>query len=161
MSEEQKKVRKCVVVLATDAHDRVVLVRNRKRKFELPGGGVEEGEDVLAAAIREFYEETGQYLVAYPGGRVLRGTPKPGADYDSEIYVLRGRIYQFELTGSDALADEVDGVLLASKEAVKLLHACGALSDLDSRRVLLEWAGLTDGHAVASSFPVSDEGGGP
>lgn len=161
MSEEQKKVRKCVVVLATDAHDRVVLVRNRKRKFELPGGGVEDGEDVLVAALREFHEETGQFFVAYPNRCVLRGTPKPGADYDSEIHVLCGRVYHFELHGVDALADEVDGVLLASKEAVKLLHACGALSDLDSRRVLLEWAGLTDGHAVASSFPVSDEGGGP
>lgn len=161
MSEEQKKVRKCVVVLATDAHDRVVLVRNRKRKFELPGGGVEDGEEVLAAALREFHEETGQFAVVLPEARILRGTPKPGADYDSEIHVLRGRIYQFELTGSDALADEVDAVLLASKEAVMLLNWGDSLSDLDSRRVLMEWAGSIDEHAVASSFPVSDEGGGP
>ena len=38
----------------------VLLVRDKgKRKFSLPGGGVERNEPSLAAAIRELYEELG------------------------------------------------------------------------------------------------------
>jgi 8-oxo-dGTP diphosphatase len=31
--------------------------------FEIPGGKVEQGEDVLAAAVRECFEEIGQYPI--------------------------------------------------------------------------------------------------
>lgn len=47
-----------------EAGDKVVLVRQYRYPigdyvYELPSGLVEEGEDVLAAGIREMYEETG------------------------------------------------------------------------------------------------------
>ena len=41
---------------------RTVLVKDMSKKnplFKLPGGGIEEGEDVVATAIREVAEETG------------------------------------------------------------------------------------------------------
>lgn len=62
-----------VHVLATDARDRVVLVRQYRHAYaglslELPGGVVDPGDgDILAVAARELREETG-----FHGGRLSR-----------------------------------------------------------------------------------------
>jgi ADP-ribose pyrophosphatase len=53
-----------VAIVAVDAHDRVVLVRQlrepaRKHLLELPAGGLEDGEEPLRSAQRELHEETG------------------------------------------------------------------------------------------------------
>ncbi len=38
---------------------RVLLVRDESAKFSMPGGGIEPGEQPMAAAVRELHEETG------------------------------------------------------------------------------------------------------
>lgn len=57
-------------LLALDQADRLLLIRARDSEqpeagewWEIPGGGVESGEDTIAAAVRETAEETG-YLIA-------------------------------------------------------------------------------------------------
>lgn len=50
-----------LVVLYTDAHD-LLLVRHKKRGWEIPGGKVEMGERPVEAALRELAEESGVVL---------------------------------------------------------------------------------------------------
>ena len=53
-----------IVVVAVDADDNVLLVKQfrkpvEKELLEIPAGGIDEGEDIDAAVIREMREETG------------------------------------------------------------------------------------------------------
>jgi 8-oxo-dGTP diphosphatase len=50
------------VVLSEDRRKTLLLRREIFFLWDLPGGGIEEGEDPAAAAIREVWEETGYYL---------------------------------------------------------------------------------------------------
>ena len=64
--------------------DKVVLIRQYRYPlggyvYEFPAGLVEEGEDMLSAAIREMYEETG-----------LTFTPREGGSYSRPFFTTIG-----------------------------------------------------------------------
>lgn len=48
-----------VSVLVRNQGNKVLLIRHPRRGWEIPQGHVEHGEDLLAAACREVYEESG------------------------------------------------------------------------------------------------------
>jgi ADP-ribose pyrophosphatase len=102
-----------VAIVAVDAQDRVVLVRQlrepaRKKLLELPAGGLDDGEEPLAAARRELVEETGlhggdwrelhafwttpgfckEHMTLFLATGLEEGEPE-GADEDESIELVR------------------------------------------------------------------------
>ena len=48
----------CIALLYDN---KIYLVKNKRDKWNIPGGGIDKGEISLDAAFREFYEETGGF----------------------------------------------------------------------------------------------------
>lgn len=80
--------------------------RERQRKFTLPGGGLERGEDFAVAALEELSEETGLFSTV----RRLRqvGTLKQRVP---KMPHAQGVVSVFEHETSAALARQTDGEL--------------------------------------------------
>ena len=109
-----------------------VTVEGQRTWFDLPGGGVDPGEDDLAAVVREFGEETG--LKVRPGALVMRACQLFRQTDGSPVNNRSGH-YVVEIIGEDpALKIEEDHELvwLEPQEALRRLrhdsHAWAVLS---------------------------------
>ncbi len=69
--------------------DRLLVIRNAyRRRLTLPGGGIDRGEEAVAAAVRELWEEVGIELPP--------GTLRFAGQYQSRIEYKRDTINVFE-----------------------------------------------------------------
>jgi 8-oxo-dGTP pyrophosphatase MutT (NUDIX family) len=88
--------RESVRVAVVDAERRLLLLRTRDPQrpdelwWELPGGGVESGEDLAEAAVRELREETG-ITVERLDRRI--GVVETEFDFDGKHYRQRETVF--------------------------------------------------------------------
>jgi 8-oxo-dGTP diphosphatase len=67
--------RTAVRAVATDAHGRTFMIQATAKSgyYKLPGGGVDPGEDLMAALHREIMEEIGyEATIGEPVGRIVQ-----------------------------------------------------------------------------------------
>jgi 8-oxo-dGTP pyrophosphatase MutT (NUDIX family) len=91
-----------VVVRETDDGARLLLLR-AYRNWDFPKGGVELGEDALAAAIRETREETGIDDLEFAWGYEYAETAPYARDKVARYYVARTRAERIMLPVNPAL----------------------------------------------------------
>jgi 8-oxo-dGTP pyrophosphatase MutT (NUDIX family) len=102
------------IVLGPDG--RMVLVHQGSNVWSFPKGGIEEGEDVLAAARREIHEETGlsgltvlKKLGSYKRYRIAKG----GVGEDTSIPESTRTIFLFNTT--QTILTPQDGEVLEAR----------------------------------------------
>ena len=100
--------------------------------WEVPGGGVNAGEDSRDAVIREIREETGIDVSQAAGGYASsykRVNPEEKNNYFVDIYCFTGDFTEADLHLQEA---ETDGCMLATAEEIKALGAQGKFLHYDS-----------------------------
>ena len=136
--------REATRVAVIDAKERVLLLHTcdpgvpHSELWELPGGGLEEGEIPTDGARRELYEETG--IVAGEFGQRL-GVVETEFRFDGREYRQRETIFslrvEHEECASTALASDVE-------RAAHLGHEWVPVRDLRARRLRLHPPHLLD-----------------
>ncbi|MBI2328072.1 MAG: NUDIX hydrolase [Chloroflexi bacterium] len=122
----------CVAIVAIDADDNVLLVNQfreavGKELLEIPAGGIEPGEDAVAAVLREMQEETG-----YLPGKVARlGGFYAAPGYCTEYLHL---YLATDLTPSQLYAEDTEGIRLVPVPASQIpgLITSGDICDAKS-----------------------------
>jgi ADP-ribose pyrophosphatase len=124
-----------VAIVAVDADDRVVLVRQlreaaRKHLLELPAGGLEEGEEPLRTARRELREETGLHGGEWRHAASFWTTPG-FTDEHMDVFVATG------LDEGDAGADDDEEIEVVRVPVADLPTRLGEIEDAKTLAGLL------------------------
>ncbi|MGQ0838905.1 NUDIX hydrolase [Actinokineospora sp.] len=109
-------------------------VSEQGRRWTLPGGGIDHGEDPLDAAVREAAEETGYQveIEALLGIDSLRRTFGSGTDWHGVRVVYAARVsggeLRFEEHGSTDMAAWIDLAEVAALDRTDLVDAALTLA---------------------------------
>lgn len=156
--------------IVIDEHDHVLFigrraVPDRPANWILPGGGIDPGETMLAAAQRELFEETGlrvpaERLLGPVARQLYRGT-RDGAPFAQENHFFLTRVERFEprVCGGDAYEQDLELTWIAVSDLLStdglpsgdpLLHLIKRLRDgeiptepvdLDAEGLLFQFGG--------------------
>lgn len=134
VSGNKPNPRLCTAAFCVVSHEgKLLLVQNKTRSWELPGGHIDEGESIEAALIRETLEESGaviESLTIFGYKVVLPKSPipyrdKPGQSYPFPISYVP--YYYAEATDilATTLAPDVISARLVRLHEAKTLFAKG------------------------------------
>lgn len=116
------------VYAAAFSGEKFIMVRNRRRGWEMPGGAVEAGETPRQAVLREFREETGAELRIVSSAPLASGIVFFGTfDHDSVTIGKRSSEEISEVAFFDTLPEglsfpreEYEAVLQEARSALKM-----------------------------------------
>lgn len=127
----------CIAIVAIDGDDNVLLVKQfrkavEKEVLEIPAGGIEPGEEPVAAVKRELREETG--FLPQRVERIGGFYTSPG--YSSEFLHL---FVASDLTPAKLQAEDTEGIKVERVPISQILELIrtGAISDAKSVAGLL------------------------
>lgn len=90
VSKEKPDPNLCTAAFCVTSHrGALLLIQNRKRGWEIPGGHIDEGEEIEQALIREVMEETGAVIESpqmFGYKIVLPVSPIPHRDKKGSFY---------------------------------------------------------------------------
>ena len=106
MTERLKNIKSAyrVVIkgLVRDSSDKLLFVQERSDSWDLPGGGLEHGENIVEALTREFQEELGVDITI--GNNCPRIIPTWNTKFDDPVLIIA---YEVNLSTTPHVTDEV------------------------------------------------------
>ena len=127
----------CVAIVAVDTDDNVLLVNQFRQAvgkvlLEIPAGGIEPGEDPVAAVRRELREETGYLPRKVERGGGFYSTPGYGTEY-LHLYLAT------DLTPSPLSAEDTESIEMVRVpiSQIRSLISSGSICDAKSIAGLL------------------------
>ena len=120
------KVKPNAVAILSMLENKLVLIKQYRYPvgdyiYELPAGLIDEGEDAIAAAKREMFEETGLEFV--PSESQLLNKPlfsSPGMT-DETCSIVVGQCYGAPTNINQEASEDIEVVLADREEAVRIL----------------------------------------
>ncbi|ELS8947803.1 NUDIX hydrolase [Vibrio fluvialis] len=85
LSQQRILQRKAARAIVLDGEDILMLYTERYHDYTLPGGGVDEGEDILQGMVRELEEETGAQNIHNIKPFGLYEEFRPWYKYDADV----------------------------------------------------------------------------